>query len=152
MLAVSATAIATATCEGSPVDLEGTTLAEGTWGGDDVAAIVTDSLLHVHFGCTNGDFPAPVVLDADGRFSVSGEYLVQAYPVAIGPTMPAEIAGVVRGRDLTMTVAVNDTILKKLVVFGPATVRLGTEPQMGPCPICAVSDVMARQSSREALR
>jgi len=138
LLAATAVALAVATCEGSPVDLEGTTLAEGTWGGDDVAAIVTDSLLHVHFGCTNGDFPAPVVLDADGRFSVSGEYLVRAYPVAIGPTMPAEIAGVVLGRDLTMTVAVNDTIEKKLVVFGPSTVRLGVEPQMGPCPICAV--------------
>ena len=130
-------ALTAATCETSPTDLEGTTLAEGTWGGDDAAAIVTDSLLHVHFGCTNGDFPAPVVLDADGRFSVSGDYLVRAYPVAIGPTMPAEIAGVVRGKDLTMTVAVNDTIEKKLVVFGPTTVRLGSEPQMGPCPICA---------------
>jgi hypothetical protein len=137
LLAALAVALTAATCETSPTDLEGTTLAEGTWGGDDVAAIVTDSLLHVHFGCTNGDFPAPVVLDADGRFSVSGDYLVRAYPVAIGPTMPAEIAGVVRGRDLTMTVAVNDTIEKKLIVFGPATVRLGTEPQMGPCPICA---------------
>jgi len=149
---VIATALAATTCGRSPVDLEGTTLAVGTWGGDDVAAIVTDSLLHVHFGCTNGDFPAPVVLDADGRFSVSGDYLVHAYPVAIGPTMPAEIAGVVRGRDLTMTVAVNDTIEKKLVVFGPATVRLGSEPQMGPCPICAVPDVIARQRSSEALR
>jgi hypothetical protein len=137
LFAVLTAALTAATCETSPTDLEGTTLAEGTWGGDDAAAIVTDSLLHVHFGCTNGDFPAPVVLDADGRFSVSGDYLVRAYPVAIGPTMPAEIAGVVRGRDLTMTVAVNDTIEKKLVVFGPATVRLGTEPQMGPCPICA---------------
>jgi len=85
------------------------------------------------------------VLDADGRFSVSGEYLVHAYPVAIGPTMPAEIAGVVRGKDLTMTVAVNDTIEDRLVVFGPATVRLGQEPQLGPCPICAVSDVVGRQ-------
>jgi hypothetical protein len=136
LLAALAGALAVSTCESSPTDLEGTTLAEGTWGGDDAGAIVTSSLLHVHFGCTNGDFPAPVVLDADGRFSVSGEYLVQAYPVALGPTMPAQVAGVVRGRDLTMTVAVNDTIEKKLVVFGPATVRLGREPQMGPCPIC----------------
>lgn len=120
--------------------VEGRTLAEGTWGGDDAAATVTEELVHVHFGCTNGDFPAPVELDADGRFSVPGEYLVRAYPVAIGPPMPAELAGVVRGRDLTMTVAVNDTIEGRLVVFGPTTVRLGQEPQMQMCPICEMPE------------
>jgi len=121
-------------CNISSVD--GSTLSEGTWGGADAAAVVTEALVHVHFGCTNGDFGAPVVLDADGRFSVSGEYHLHVYPVAMGPSMPAELAGVVRGRDLTMTVAVNDTIEDRLVVLGPVEVRLGTEPTMQMCPIC----------------
>lgn len=113
-------------------------LALGTWGGDDAAVIVSDDLAHVHVGCTNGDFPAPIQLDDDGRFSVAGDYLVRAYPVALGPTMPAQFAGVVRGRDLVMTVAVNDTVAHELIVLGPATVRLGRDPRMGPCPICVI--------------
>jgi hypothetical protein len=126
-----------ATTCGDSVGPEGTTLAEGTWGGDDAAVLVDATWVHVHFACTNGYFPAPVVLDAQARFTVSGEYLLHVYPVAVGPSMPAQLAGVVRGRDLTVTVAVNDTVAKELVVLGPTTVRLGQEPQMQICPICA---------------
>jgi hypothetical protein len=120
----------------SPIDSPPGELAAGTWGGENVGLIVNDTVAHVHVGCTYGDFPAPVRLDADGRFSVSGDYLLTAYPIPRGPTMPAEFAGVLRGRTLAMTVAVNDTIEKRLVVLGPATVTLGVDPQMGPCPIC----------------
>lgn len=70
------------------------------------------------------------------HFSVPGEYLLRAYPVAIGPTMPAQFAGVLNGDRLTLSIAVNDTIEKKLVVLGPVTVVLGRDPNMGPCPIC----------------
>jgi hypothetical protein len=123
-------------CARTPTDSFPGELAVGTWGGDDAGVIVNATLTHVHVGCTKGDFPAGIELDAEGRFSVSGDYLVRAYPVASGPTMPAQFAGVVRGRELTMTVAVNDTVEKRLVVFGPVTVTLGQEPRMGPCPIC----------------
>ena len=113
-------------------------LAVGTWGGEDAGVIVSATGVHVHVGCTNGDFPVPIELDDDGRFSVAGDYLLRAYPVAMGPTMPAQFAGVVRGRELVMTVAVNDTIEGELVVLGPASVRLGREPALGPCPICVM--------------
>lgn len=137
--ALAAAVVGAGTCDGASFGPEAF-LAEGTWGGDDAGIVATDSIAHVHFGCTYGDFPAPIELDADGRFSVSGEYVIEAYPVAVGPTMPAELAGVVRGRDLTMTVAVNDTVDHRLVVFGPTTVRLGTDPDMRMCPICAMAD------------
>lgn len=123
-------------CDDTPTDSFPGELAAGTWGGDDAGVIVNATTTHVHVGCTKGDFPPGIELDAEGRFSVSGDYLVRAYPVATGPTMPARFAGVVRGRELTMTVAVNDTIEKQLVVFGPVTVTLGSDPRMGPCPIC----------------
>ena len=113
-------------------------LAVGTWGGKNAGVIVSATAVHVHVGCTNGDFPGPIALDDDGRFSVAGDYLLRAYPVAIGPTMPARFAGMVRGRDLVMTVAVNDTIEGELVVLGPVSVRLGDEPELGPCPICVM--------------
>lgn len=107
-----------------------------TWGGDNVALILEDDVAHVHVGCTSGDFPAPLVVGLDNRINVAGSYHLRLYPVAVGPSHPAQLAGVVDGRRLTFTVAVNDTIENKLVVLGPVTVTLGREPEMGPCPIC----------------
>ncbi len=112
-------------------------LAVGTWGGDSAGVIVTDTLSHVHIGCTYGDM-GHVTLDADGRFTVSGSYLLRAYPIAIGPTMPAQFVGRVSGSTLTLTVTVNDTIARTIVVRGPVSVRLGTEPVMQNCPICRI--------------
>ena len=135
----SAAAIAITACgSGTPFGSGPDELAVGTWGGENAGVIASATGTHVHVGCTNGDFPAAIALDDDGRFSVAGDYLLRAYPVAVGPTMPALFAGVVRGRDLVMTVAVNDTILGELVVLGPVSVRLGREAEMGPCPICVM--------------
>jgi hypothetical protein len=136
LFAVLAGAVGLATCDSeSPVE-PATELAGGTWGGDRAGVLVSDSVAHVHVGCTYGDFPAPIALDADSRFSVSGQYVLRAYPIAIGPPLPAQFAGVVHGNELVLTVAVNDTVEKKLVVLGPVTVVFGREAIMGPCPIC----------------
>jgi hypothetical protein len=111
-------------------------LLGGTWGGDNVAMILEDDVAHVHVGCTSGDFPAPLAVGIDNRINVAGSYHLRLYPIAVGTSHPAQLAGVVDGRRLTFTVAVNDTIEKKLVVLGPVTVTLRREPEMGPCPIC----------------
>lgn len=111
-------------------------LAVGTWGGDGAGVIVTDSLAHVHIGCTYGDMPGRVILNADGQFTVTGSFLLRAYPVAIGPTMPAQFTGRVSGSTLTITVTVNDTIDRSVVVRGPVSVQFGKEPKMSNCPIC----------------
>jgi hypothetical protein len=129
-------AAALAGCAGeSPSGSFETGLSEGTWGGDAVGFIVGEGVAHVHFGCTYGDFPLPLALDGD-RFNVAGEYLLRAFPVAVGPPLPARLSGVVQGRRVTLTVAVNDTIENRLVVLGPATVIYGRDAEMGPCPIC----------------
>ena len=120
---------------GDPVSLDGN-LIIGTWGGENVALLVENDVAHVHIGCTNGDFQVPLHVDQDNRVNVTGSYLLRAYPIAVGPTLPAQLAGVLRGRQLTFTVSVNDTVEKKLVVLGPVTVWLGNEPRLGPCPIC----------------
>jgi hypothetical protein len=116
----------------------GTTLALGTWGGNNVAVIATDSLTHVHVGCTFGDFPGGVMLDANGRFAIDGSYMLHAYPVAVGPSMPAQLSGQVVGGTLTFAVAVNDTVAKQVVSLGPGTVVFGQEPVMAVCPVCRV--------------
>jgi hypothetical protein len=111
-------------------------LEVGTWGGDNVGVIVSDTDMHVHVGCTYGDVSGRVPLDSSGHFGVSGSYLLRAYPVAIGPTMPAQFTGHVAGSTVTITVTVNDTIAHTSTVLGPATAVLGKTPSMGPCPIC----------------
>lgn len=111
-------------------------LAIGTWGGNEAGVLVADTVSHVHIGCTYGDIQGRITLDADGRFSRAGSYLLRAYPVAIGPTMPAQFVGRVTGQTLEITVTVTDTIAKTEVVRGPVSVRLGTEPTMAACPIC----------------
>lgn len=137
-LALLAAALLTATCSDDglfPVDGR---LPLGTWGGDNAGVIATDSVTHVHVGCTFGDMPAPIQLDADGRFTVDGSYVLRAYPVAVGPSLPAQFSGRLRGRTLTLAVAVNDTVEDRLVSLGPVEVTFGRAPDLGPCPICVV--------------
>lgn len=126
-------------CNGMPSVPVDRLLPIGTWGGDNAGAIVQDSLTHIHIGCTYGDIAGRVHLEDDGTFSVAGSYLLRAYPVAVGPTMPAQFTGTVDGKTLTFSVAVNDTVEHKTVQLGPATVELGKQPSMGPCPICSAS-------------
>jgi hypothetical protein len=114
----------------------GSTLPIGTWGGDNAGVIVDDTIAHVHVGCTFGNAAAPIALDAAGRFSVTGSYVLRAYPITIGPSVPARFDGVVSGHTLTLTVSVDDTVAHRTVVLGPVGVTLGTEPRMGVCPIC----------------
>jgi hypothetical protein len=130
--------LATCTSADSIVGSVGGKLAIGTWGGDNTGAIVIDTVAHIHIGCTFGDIPGRVVLDADGRFTASGSYMLRAYPVAVGPSVPAQFTGRVTGKTLTLSVTVNDTVQKTTVSLGPVSMVLGVEPKMGPCPICRV--------------
>ncbi len=116
-------------------------VAEGTWGADDNGLIVRPDGVHIHMGCTLGDFPAPIALDADGRFQVSGSYTLRAFPVA-RESLPAQLAGIAQGNRLTFTIAVNDTVNKTPVALGPVTLTFGVEPRMRNCPICRDPETM----------
>jgi len=113
-------------------------LALGTWGGDEAGVMVTETGAHVHVGCTFGDIDGRIPLDTKGRFTVDGSYMLRAYPVAVGPALPAQFAGQVLGETLTLAVAVNDTVEGKVVALGPVSLVYGREPKMSICPICQV--------------
>lgn len=140
LLILTATTVTGAlACRKDPVSFAaGAQLNLGTWGGDNAGAIVTDTIAHIHIGCTFGDIKGRIPLGTDGRFTIDGKYVLRAYPVYVGPELPAQFSGVVSGNTLTLAVAVNDTVQKKLVSLGPVTVTFGTDPRMGPCPICTV--------------
>ena len=111
-------------------------LRAGTWGGVNAGLIVDDTIAHAHIGCTFGNFRVPVTTDTYGQFSVTGEYLLRAYPIAVGPTLPAQFVGTVKYGVVSLTVTVNDTVEHRTQTLGPVTVTLGKDPQLGPCPIC----------------
>jgi len=128
-------AIVAAAC-GDGAFVPGGTLDIGTWGGDEAGVIVTDSSAHVHVRCTFGDIPDVILLNEEGRFTVDGSYVLRAYPVTVGPPLPAQFSGRVVGRTLTLAIAVNDTVEDRVVALGPVTVVYGREPRMIACPIC----------------
>ena len=97
--------------------------------------IVGDTSMHLHIGCTYGDVSGRVPV-ANGAFDVSGIYMLRAYPIAIGPTLPARFAGTIAGNRVTITVTVQDTVEHKTVVRGPVVVTYGDQPRLSPCPIC----------------
>jgi hypothetical protein len=111
-------------------------LAVGTWGGERAGMIVGESDTHLHIDCTVGDVPGRIAVDANRRFDAAGSYLLRAFPLAIGPTMPARVTGRLDGANATLTVTVNDTIEHKTTVLGPVVVTYGREPRRIPCPIC----------------
>jgi hypothetical protein len=98
--------------------------------------IVSDTAMHLHVACTYGDVSGRIRLDANGQFDVAGRYLLRAFPIVVGPTMPARFTGRVDGAKATVTVTVNDTVEHKSTVLGPVVVTWGVDPKMGPCPIC----------------
>ena len=108
----------------------------GTWGGDSAGLIVSDTAMHLHIGCTYGDVSGRVPVDDGGAFDAAGSYVLQAYPVMVGPSMPARFVGRLDDKALTVTVTISDTIEHRTVVHGPVQVELGQDPELGPCPIC----------------
>jgi len=135
-LSLSAASVALFACSSSGIALppfDGK-LALGTWGGDNAGMLVSDMAVHLTVGCTYGDVSGRITVAVDGSFDVAGSYMLRAYPVAFGPTVPARFRGQLDGATATVTVTVDDTVQHKTVVEGPVTVKYG-EPRIGPCPI-----------------
>jgi len=120
----------------SPVVPADGLLPLGNYGGDSGAMIVGDTAMHLHVGCTFGDVSGRVPVDASGRFDVAGSYVLRAYPVTVGPSVPARFTGTIDGDRVVVTATIDDTVEHRTVVHGPVSVRLGVEPNLGPCPIC----------------
>jgi len=128
-------AVACSSTSSSPLPADGL-LPLGNWGGDSSAMIVSDTAMHLHIGCTYGDVSGRIALNADGTFDLAGSYMLRAYPVAVGPSVPARFVGRLVGSTLTVSAIVNDTVQHTTVTRGPVSITLGASPRLLPCPIC----------------
>ncbi len=128
--------LGTGPCEGPEIPGLPHNVVVGTWGGDNAGLIADDTSAHVHIACTFGNVMQGIEPVRDGRFDVPGEYVLRAYPVYVGPSLPARFQGTVTGKNLTLSVVVQDTTADTTVTLGPVQLQLGREPRMGPCPIC----------------
>ena len=136
-LSLAAASVALFACSSSGIALppfDGK-LALGTWGGDNAGMLVSDMEMNLTVGCTYGHVFGRITVAVDGSFDVAGSYMLRAYPVAFGPTVPARFRGQLDGATATVTVTVDDTVQHKTVVEGPVTVKYGDQPRIGPCPI-----------------
>jgi hypothetical protein len=139
VLACSSSSSATAVTDGA--------LALGTWGGDSSGLIVSDTAMHLHIGCTFGDASGRIPVGTNGQFDVRGSYMLRAYPIAVGPSVPARFVGHVDGGTATITAIIDDTVQHQSVTHGPVVVKFGDAPRLGPCPICRRPIVTRRSVS-----
>lgn len=98
--------------------------------------IVSDTAMHLHIGCTYGDVSGRIPVTSNGTFDVPGSYMLHAYPVAVGPSVPARFTGRIDGATATISVTVDDTVTHKPVILGPVVVTFARDPRDMPCPIC----------------
>jgi len=107
-------------------------VAAGTWGGEEAGLLVRADGAHAHIGCTYGDVAGSIPFDADGRFDVTAQWNVSAFPIDRGIFHEARMSGRLTGRSLTFSAKLTDTGQS----LGPVVVTLGREPTMANCPIC----------------
>lgn len=135
-MSVAAAAFVACSSPGPNMPAGNGALPLGNWGGDSGAMIVSDTAMHLHIGCTYGDVSGLVPVNADGEFDVSGSYMLRAYPVTVGPSVPARFVGRLSGASITVTAIVDDTVQHASVTRGPVTVTYGKAPRLMPCPVC----------------
>jgi hypothetical protein len=122
-------AVAVVACAKDSPLAPATQLAAGEWGSDQAQFVVSDSLVEVSAVCAGGEFPINVVHVIEGRFTVAG-----SWQIFFGPTVPAQLSGVITGNTLTFAVAVNDMQSNQLIELGPFEVAHGTHANLVVCP------------------
>jgi hypothetical protein len=79
----------------------------GSWGGEHANLAVTRGGATLEFECATAEIPAPIALDADGRFHVRGSFQPQG-PGPTRDTAPnrtnAEFSGHIEGNNLELQI------------------------------------------------
>lgn len=107
-------------------------LPTGTWGGPHIRLEVTARHTTIEYDCAHATIDQPIILDRQGRFSVSGKQ----FPEHGGPVRqedeeghPARFSGQVKGN--AMALRVENSTTRELI--GNFTVVYGAEPRLFKC-------------------
>jgi hypothetical protein len=109
-------------------------LEPGVWGGERANLIVGPDSVRAEFDCASGRLDAPVVLDAQGRFDVSGTFRFEAGPVfaPVPARWTGSVAIVRGGSQVTLSVLVLDPKADPLQL-GPYHLMSGVRLTLGMC-------------------
>lgn len=103
---------------------------QGVWGGEEVNLTVGQSGGRFEQYCAVGTIDEPILLDANGRFSVAGT-LLRNRGGPIGLHEPARYIGSVDGMRMILTV----TLTGSNEQIGPFTLLFGRLTQVRLCPL-----------------
>lgn len=105
----------------------------GVWGGDHLGLTVAAATAHFEFDCASGDAPGPIVLDAEGRFSVTGTFT----PESGGPVREGDVSvrrrAVYSGRVTAETMTVDVQLVDSNERVGSFSVAIGRAPRLRKC-------------------
>ena len=111
----------------------GTAVPEGSWGGVHIGMEVADKGADIEFDCAHCTISERLVLDREGRFRTKGAYVREhGGPIREGETPvshPASYSGNVRGKVMTLTVALTDSSES----IGTFTLTQGSEARVFKC-------------------
>ena len=88
-------------------------VAKGVWGGQEIRLNVTEAGADLEFSCATGHIDEPLVVDANGHFSVKGTFT----PGSMGPTrednppkpQPALFSGTAHEKNLSLNMTLTNT-------------------------------------------
>ena len=115
-----------------PPKSKSTHVAAGVWGGPHMRMQVNDDGGTVEYDCAHGTLAQPLVLDAQGRFSVTGTHTREGGPIRVNAApagQPARYTGSVQGRTMTLTATLTD----KEQPVGTFTLTQGSEGRLWKC-------------------
>jgi hypothetical protein len=106
---------------------------QGMWGGDHVELVLDAAHGILEFDCAHGTMQAPIPMDREGAFNVTGIFVREhGGPIRDGESPdqhPAVYSGTTDGKRMTLTVALSDESQQ----IGPFELVLGGQPRVVKC-------------------
>jgi hypothetical protein len=128
---VAVAALSLSACGSSPT--APTRISPGTWGGDHIRLLVSDTSATIEFDCAHGSLNLPLVVDRSGYFDLAGIFVQEhGGPIRIDEDLlqePARYTGTTDGR--TMTMSVMRTTALQLV--GTFSLAIGSPGRVVKC-------------------
>ncbi|UCH66065.1 MAG: hypothetical protein JSW63_02725 [Ignavibacterium sp.] len=105
----------------------------GTWGGEHIGMIVSDSSATLDYDCAHGSIDEPIKIDDNGMFNVIGVHIFEkGGPIRLGEIPdkhPAVYDGSINEKEMTLIVKLTDTE----AVVDTFYLTLGAEPIIYKC-------------------